>query len=52
MTVVLPDYIQMGVMEPILLDAKSLLTGLGQKPAGKNGLDLMVRESSLRGVSV
>ena len=38
-----PDYIQLGVLEPVLLDAKSILEGLGQKPAGRNALDLSVR---------
>ena len=43
--VVLPpaaDYILVGVMEPALLDAESLMKGLGQKPAGKNQLSITV----------
>jgi hypothetical protein len=43
------DYIQLGLLDPILLDAKGLLEGLGQKPAGKNGLDLSVRGWGGRG---
>lgn len=36
------DYVMVGVMDPALLDAESLMKGLGQKPSGKNGLAVTV----------
>jgi hypothetical protein len=42
------DYVLVGIMEPALLDGEAVMKGLGQKPAGKNELNITVVRPSIR----